>query len=290
MSLPAIALVLVAAVAHASWNLYSKQAASTGAGYFIWLLSAGSTACYTPVIALAVLLSHPRLTAMNWLFLLGTGLIQCLYFVFLQVGYSLGDLSVVYPVGRGTGALLAALGGIVVLGERPSALTAAGIAAIVAGVIVIGLPAGVLADRTGPALGAVAFALATGVFIASYTVWDKYAVTNLHTPAILQGFACFPVIAVAFTPYVLRDRGQLAQVWRAFRPQVIGAALLAPLGYILVLTALSFTAVSAIAPAREVSVLFGVLLGRRMLGEGHLIRRLAAAAAIVAGIIVIAIG
>jgi drug/metabolite transporter (DMT)-like permease len=71
---------------------------------------------------------------------------------------------------------------------------------------------------------------------------------------------------------------------------VLGAAVLSPLAYILVLVALSFTAVSTIAPAREVSVLFGVLLGRRLLGEGNLARRLAAAAAIVAGIIAVAVG
>ena len=128
------------------------------------------------------------------------------------------------------------------------------------------------------------------MFIACYTIWDKYAVANLHTEPVLQGYAGFPVMALVFTPFVLRDTPRLVQVWTSFRPQVIGAALLSPLAYILVLIALSFTAVSAIAPAREVSVLFGVLLGRRMLGEENIGRRLAAAAAIVAGIIAVAVG
>jgi uncharacterized membrane protein len=93
-----------------------------------------------------------------------------------------------------------------------------------------------------------------------------------------------------FTPFVLRDRATLAKVWHSFRPQVLGAAVLSPVAYMLVLLALTFTAVSAVAPAREVSVLFGVLLGGGLLGEGSLTRRLVAAAAIVAGIIAIAIG
>ena len=97
-------------------------------------------------------------------------------------------------------------------------------------------------------------------------------------------------MALAFWPFVAGDRTRLGQVWHDFRPQILGAGALAPLAYILVLAALSFTAVSAVAPAREVSVLFGVLLGRRLLGEGGLARRLAGAAAIVAGIIAIAIG
>lgn len=141
-----------------------------------------------------------------------------------------------------------------------------------------------------PRAGTVAYALATGVFIASYTIWDKYAVGTLRTPPLLQGYAGFPVIALAFAPFALRDRDRLAAVWRTYRPQVLGAALLAPLAYLLVLIALSFTAVSVIAPAREISVLFGILLGRRLLGEANLARRLAAGAAIVTGIIVIAIG
>ncbi len=113
---------------------------------------------------------------------------------------------------------------------------------------------------------------------------------TLHTPPLLQGYAAFPFMALAFWPFVARDQARLGEVAREFRPQILGAAVLAPLAYILVLAALSFTAVSAIAPAREVSVLFGVLLGRRLLGEGGLARRLAGAAAIVAGIIAIAIG
>ncbi len=320
MSPTAIALVLAAAIAHASWNLFGKQAAATGAAFFIWLVAACVTVGYLPVVAVTVLVTHPHLTSLSWLFLVGTGILHSGYFLFLQLGYRLGDLSLAYPIGRGTGAMLAALAGIVLLGERPSPVAAAGILAIVAGVVVIGLPgrpAGRRAPRAAglpartaslPARaplqtetadrqdgqrarpGPVAFALTTGVFIACYTIWDKYAVSSLHTQPILQGYAGFPVMAAVFTPVVLRDRQRLAQVWRSFRPQVLGAALLSPLAYILVLIALSFTAVSAVAPAREISVLFGVLLGRRLLGEGALARRLAAAAAIVAGIIAVAVG
>jgi drug/metabolite transporter (DMT)-like permease len=311
----AIALVLAAAIAHASWNLFGKQAAATGAAFFIWLLAVCVTAIYLPVAVVTVIVTHPHLTGLNWLFLAGTGLLHSGYFLFLQLGYRLGDLSVAYPMGRGSGAGLAALAGIVLLGERPGPVTVAGILAIVAGVVLIGLPArrpgagqgghpapvrtaegprttATVPTAEGPRTTAtvVGFALATGVFIACYTIWDKYAVSNLHTQPILQGYAGFPVMALVFAPFALRDRHRLAQVWRSFRPQVLGAAVLSPLAYILVLVALSFTAVSVVAPAREVSVLFGVLLGGRLLGEGSLARRLAAAAAILAGIIAVAIG
>jgi drug/metabolite transporter (DMT)-like permease len=307
----AIALVLVAALAHASWNLFSKQAATTGAVFFIWLVAAWATALYAPVVLISVLVSRAHLSGASWLFMAGTGVLQTAYFLFLQSGYRLGDLSLVYPIGRGSGALLAALAGILLLAERPGPVGIAGIACIVAGIALIGLPdrsyrpgqtAGMTAvtdagnpavtpaARPASALKAAAFAVATGVFIASYTLWDKHAVSVLNTPPLLQGYAAFPVMLAAFAPLVLRDRQRMAGVWRSFRPQVLGAAVLAPLAYILVLVALSFSAVSAVAPAREVSVLFGVLLGRKMLGEGGLPRRLAAAAAIVAGIVAVAVG
>ena len=111
-----------------------------------------------------------------------------------------------------------------------------------------------------------------------------------------QGAADSPGLRLAagdgavLAPSALRHRRRTTRVWRGYRRQVAGAAVLSPLAYILVLIAMSFTAVSAVAPAREVSVLAGVLLGRRLLGEGTLARRLIAAAAIAAGIICIAVG
>jgi drug/metabolite transporter (DMT)-like permease len=287
----ALSLILIAAIAHASWNLSSKQAAVGGAVFFIWLLAAAASVLYAPAVAVTVAVGHPRLAGLNWVFLAGTGVLQAGYFLFLQFGYRQGDLSLVYPIGRGTGALLAALAGILILGERPGAIALAGIGAIVAGIIAIGIPARASTAAAGPSAGkAVALALCTGAFIAGYTIWDKYAVATLRTPPLLQGYAAFPVMVAAFAPLVLRDTGRLRQVWRDYRRQVLTAAVLAPLAYVLVLIALSFSPVSAIAPAREVSILFGVLLGRRLLGEGGMARKLTAAAAIVAGIVAVAIG
>ncbi|MGH3274753.1 MAG: SMR family transporter [Streptosporangiaceae bacterium] len=294
MSGTALGLIFVAALGHATWNLFSKQAAAgAGATLFIWLVAGTATVLYLPVVAATVLAGHSHLTAANWGFVAGTGILHSAYFLFLQRAYRAGDLSLVYPVGRGTGALLAALAGIALLGERPAALSIAGILLIVSGIVVIGIPprrttpAKVSAPGWRPALG---LALGTGAFIASYTLWDKYAVSTLRTPAILQGYAAYPVMLIAFAPYVLRHRDAVVAAGRSFWRQALGAGVLSPLSYMLVLAALSFTAVSAVAPAREVSVLFGVILGRRLLGEGGLPRKLAAAAAIVAGIIALAIG
>lgn len=287
MNATAIALVLTAAFAHATWNLFSKQASAHGAEFFLWIVALCATGFYAPAAAATVLVTHPHLTTLNWVFLIGTGLLHTGYFFFLQRGYAHGDLSLAYPLGRGTGALLAASGGLVLLGERPGFLAAAGIAAVIAGVVVIGLPR---RDQRQANSTAVAFASLTGLFIACYTLWDTFAVARLHTPPLLQALAGFPVMAVAFAPLALRAPDRLARLWRTYRWQAVGAGVLSPLAYILVLIALSFAPVSAVAPTREVSVLIGVVLGKRMLGEEGLARRLAAGVAIVAGIIMIALG
>jgi drug/metabolite transporter (DMT)-like permease len=291
VSATAITLILIAAVAHASWNLFSKQAAQTGAISFIWLAATAATLLYIPVIAIAWAGGWLHLTALGWVFMAGTGVLESAYFVFLQSGYRLGDLSLVYPVGRGTGALLAAVAGIAFLGERPGPVAIGGIIAIVAGIAIIGAPTRASAGPPAPAVGpAIGFAVATGVFIASYTLWDRYAVATLGTSALLQGYATFPFMAVVFARPACRAKDRTALVWHRYRAQVAGAAVLMPLAYILVLAALAFTAVSVVAPAREVSVLFGVLMGGRLLGEGSVGRRLTAAVAIAGGIIAIAVG
>jgi uncharacterized membrane protein len=303
-------------------------------------MSAAAAVLYAPAVVVSVIVSPPHLTMRSWVFMAGTAVLQTGYFLFLQRGYRVGDLSLVYPVGRGTGALLAALAGIVILGERPGPAGLAGIVLLVAGVIVLGLPsrgrraaaaapaasapAPTSARATGarfasapapgtrvasapapgagaasaPAPGAAAvyapaavlYALATGAFIAAYTLWDKVAVTSVGNPPLLQDCASLVGMTVALAPFALADSRRTARMWRTYRPQILGAAALSPLAYILVLVALSFTSVAAVAPAREVSVLFGVILGGRLLGEGGLARRLTGAAAIVAGIIAVAIG
>src|SRR5262249_12538282 len=197
-----------------------------------------------------------------------------------------GDLSAVYPIGRGSGALLAALGGIAILGERPGPAELAGIGLLVAGVIVVGMP-----TRTGqsPTLAAIMFALATRICIAAYTLWDKVAVTTVGNPPLLQGYAALAGMVPMLAPFALADAERTRLVWRRYRRQVLGAALLSPLAYILVLVALTFTSVAAEAPLVVATALWGRVRGLGSRGEGGRARRLTGAAAIVAGIIAVTV-
>lgn len=286
MSVTALALIAVAAAMHASWNLFSKQAAEAGTIAFVWLMFAVSTLIYAPVLAVYLAVTHPHLRALTGVFLAGTALLHVGYGLLLQRGYSAGDLSLVYPLARGSGLLLSSFAAIPLYAEHPGPAGTAGILLIAGGVIALSLP-----DGGGvPKSAALAFGLLTGLFIAGYTLWDKYAVATLRIPPLLEEVAAGAGVTLLLAPVAARSAGRVARLWRDYRTQVLGAAILSPLAYLLVLTALVFSPVSSIAPAREISVLLGVLLGRRLLGEGSTGRRLAAAAAIAAGVTAIVVG
>ncbi len=119
MTLFALVLVLVAAVFHATWNLLAKRVGDGGA-VFVWLFGLCSLVLYAPLAVVVVLVSAPHLGPVEYLFMFGSGVLHLGYFVLLQRGYAVGDLSLVYPLARGTGPLLATAAAIVLFGERPS--------------------------------------------------------------------------------------------------------------------------------------------------------------------------
>src|SRR5215216_7723964 len=286
MTVFALMLVLAAAVLHATWNLLAKRVGDGGA-VFVWLFGCCSVLIYAPLAVVVVLVSAPHLGPMQFLFMFGSGILHLGYFVFLQRGYAVGDLSLVYPLARGTGPLLATAAAIVLFGEGPSLPAIFGIALITAGVFVLTSEGGSL--RSGLGTG-VFYGLMTGVFIAAYTIWDKQAVSALLIPPLLQSWATTIVTTLLLTPVAMSNRKKIVSLWSDFKPEVIGVGILSPLSYILVLTALVFTPVSYVAPAREISILIGAAMGARLLAEGDVRRRLAAASVMVLGIVALALG
>jgi drug/metabolite transporter (DMT)-like permease len=139
-------------------------------------------------------------------------------------------------------------------------------------------------------LHAVGFALLTGCMIASYTLVDKLAVSAWLIPPLVQDWATNVGRVVLMAPLALKARADLAPTWRRAKKEILGVAVLCPLSYLLVLTAMVFTPVSYVAPAREVSILIAALMGTQLLAEGDARRRLAAGAAMVVGVICLAVG
>jgi len=283
VNLATLALVLASAVIHATWNLWVKQVRPAArSGPLMWLLVTISAVVYAPLaLALAARAGwRPDGTALA--LIVGSGLIHVVYFLLLLRGYRLADLSLVYPVARGTGPLLASLAAIVVFAERPAALAFAGLALIVTGIVVLTWrPDAAAHAKVAPGLR---YGVATGALIAVYTLWDGWAVKRAGVPPLLFYWAGELVRVAAFTPSAIADRPGVADLWRTQRPKVVGIALLSPLSYVLILLAMRGGAISRIAPAREVAILLGAYLGGRVLGEGDRRRRLGAAAAFALGV------
>jgi drug/metabolite transporter (DMT)-like permease len=286
MSALALALVLSAAVAHATWNMLAKR--SGGSVAFVWLFSVVATVAFAVPAAIAVAVERPHLGGAQILFMVGSGVLHIAYFLLLQTGYRAGDLSLVYPSARGTGVLLATFGGILIFGEHPTAVAIAGAVTVALGVFAVGgLPGRAHLVRARVALS---YALATGVLIATYTLWDKHAVDALDVPPLFYFWGFNLVLMLGLAPLALRARPTIREQWRASRREAIGVGVLSPASYVLVLSALAFTPVSYVAPARELSIVFGSAMGTFLLKEGNARARLLASATIAAGVVMLAVG
>jgi len=283
----ALILILVAAFIHASWNYLLKR--SGGGIAFVWLFASLSALFYAPLAIAVVWWTQPPLGWLSYSLMLASAVIHTAYYLLLDRGYrSGGDLSLVYPLARGSGPLITVIVAVLLLGERPSVVALTGAALIAGGVVL--LTGNLVRLRDRGSLLAVMYALLTGCMIASYTVVDKLAVAAFVVPPILQDWAANCGRVMLMSPLALRVRHEIAPTWRRARTEIIAVALLCPLSYILVLTAMVFTPVSYVAPAREVSILIAALMGAQLLREGEIGRRLGAAAAMVAGIVCLAIG
>jgi drug/metabolite transporter (DMT)-like permease len=289
MSPTAIVLVVVAAFAHAGWNLAAKRA-GTGGSVFVWLYAVLSVALLVPITLVSVLVSGER-PAWSWvLALLVSGLLHVSYFVLLQRGYAQGDMSVVYPLARGTGPLLTVLFAVLVLRERPGVVALVGAFAVVAGVFVIGGAAGAGTGTAQARRLGLLYGVVTGITIAGYTLWDARAVTTLGVPPLVQLTGGVVVEAIALTPVALAKRSQISGLWRDHRNEALVVAVLSPLAYVLVLYALRIAPVALVAPARELSIVIGGIIAWRVLGEPNPARRLTGAAIVLAGVFALALG
>lgn len=282
----AVALVLASAVFHATWNLLAKRAG--GGAAFLWLSDTMSVVLLAPLVVALFVIERPALGWVELIFIAGSAALHLVYFLLLLRGYRLGDLSVVYPLARGTGPALSTLAAIIFLGERPTPLAIIGAALVVIGVFVVTGGHRVFAGANA-SKGAV-YGLLTGVFIAAYTLWDKQAVSAAMIPPVLLYYGATLGRILMLAPVVVNRWDEVTTHWRSHRLEALGVGVLGPASYILVLTALVFTPVSYVAPAREISILIGVALGARLLAEGDSVRRLAAACTMVLGVVALSVG
>jgi drug/metabolite transporter (DMT)-like permease len=288
MSLLALSLVLIAAFTHATWNYAAKR--SGGGLPFVWVSSAIALGLYVVVGTAYWLWRQPVLPAGVWWIVAGSGLLKTAYSLLLQRAYRHGEFSLVYPLTRGTAPLLATIAAIALFGERPTPLALAGSGIIIACIFYLtGGPALLHVDRAHLRKG-IWHGLACGTCVAVYTVWDQRAVSHLHLPPVLYDGGTQLVLFTVLSPFAWARRDEVASAWRDHRGKAAVVGLLSPVAYVLILTAMSFTPVSYIAPAREISIVIGAFFGARLLKETEGPRRLVAAGGMVVGIIALALG
>ncbi len=293
MPIEALGLVLFAAVVHASWNIIAKRAGgdwrfavlSNLLGSIVWL-PVGLWFGWSEVL---------QWGAMQWLAISGSAFVHVLYFNALLTGYRVADLTVVYPLARGSAPLLTALVAVLVLGEQLSWVAGLGVLAVCGGVFLIaGGPSlwrlgGDAAARVR-VLAGVRWGLATGLLIATYSVIDGYSVKVLLIGPVIFDYGCNLLRVPMQLPWVLRDLPRFRTVCHAQWRPALAVAVLGPMAYVAVLYALTIAPLSHVAPAREASMLFAALLGGRLLGESNRGARLLGAACIAGGVIALAVG
>ena len=293
MPLTALALVVLAGFIHACWNIAAKKAG--GDVRFAAFTSVVMMLFWAPLGLWLGWQQVPHWGMREWTLVLTSAVLHVVYFIVLLRGYRKADLTVVYPLARGSGPLLSSLVAITLLGEAITAAGLAGIAAVVGGVFLI---------AGGPALWRTAhgsvhrervrigvlYGAMTGVFIAGYTVVDGYAVKfALMSPILIDYFGNL-IRLLLIGPTLLRDRPAVAALWRTQWKYACIVGIISPVSYVLVLYAMQVAPLSHVAPAREVSMLFAALMGGHLLGEKDRGLRVMGAVLIAAGVMALGWG
>ncbi|HRE02488.1 MAG TPA: EamA family transporter [Ilumatobacteraceae bacterium] len=267
----ATALALSSAVLHAGWNLFAKRSSDPFLALWSQFLIAG-------VIGVVVLLVGGGVPTGVWVWAAISATAHIPYVVALGWAYHHGDFSLAYPIARGGGALFAAIGGIAILGDDLRAMSLVAIGVVAFGMWML---------AWGAAPGHVLAALTVAVSIGVYTVSDSHAVREHDAPLyVFAGIAAVGVAASVTALAMGRGRDLIAMA----RPQWGRASLAAVMtisAYGLVLVAVRHAPVGYVAALRESSVLIAVFVGHRLLRESSGHRRLAAAALILAGLVLL---
>jgi len=286
-----IGLVAISAVLHVAWNVRLKTAGDPLRAATVGMLAASVGIIPAGIVAWWWSGAQP-LPAEGVALGIVSGVIEAAYFVLLSAAYRRGDLSVVYPIARGSAPLLAVAIGLVVLGERLGVTGWLGVALSIAGFLVLQQPWRALRGH-GTHDPSIAFALATGVTIATYTAIDRVG-TRLIEPLTYAAILWLTAsLALVVWIRLVAGGGILTDGRDENRRSAVGGWL--TLGaYLLILTALSVAPLSGVAPLRESAAVFAAAWGSVRLGEAatrvETVRRVGASVLIVGGAILLAVG
>jgi drug/metabolite transporter (DMT)-like permease len=286
MSLVALLLIFIASFTHAFWNFLAKK--SNGGIAFIWLTYCASSIIFLPVMLVQYFNSPFTFSLTVAVVALISALLRLGYFLLLQTGYQKADLSVVYPLARGSAPLFSTFGAIIILAERPTLNSFIGLFLIITGVMII-TNLKFHSHDSKITLGVV-FGISTGFVIGLYTLWDKEAIAHFKLSPLLITYASHIVGAAILAPLVFIKKQSISHEIKLQKWRILGIAILSPVSYLLVLEAMKTTPIIYIGPARELSIVFGVFIGNKLMAEKDTRRRLVASFIILAGIVFLSIG
>lgn len=276
MSPAIVALVLCAAVMHASWNALLKSGGDRLRAITLMSLASG-------VAALPALFVLPVPAAAAWPALLFSAAVHVAYNLFLVLAYRHGDLGQVYPIARGSSPLLITLAAALLAGETPGVAAFLGIVLVSAGIASLSRGWSAGASRRG-----LLAALATGVLIAAYSVADGIGGRLSGAPhAYAAWLFVIDTVPMPFIFWAVRGwRAPLVDrspaTWRA-----AGGGCVSLVAYALVIYAASVAPMGAVSALRETSVVFAALIGRMFLGERLSAARLASCGAVALGAVLL---
>lgn len=276
----AFLLVLCSGFLHSVWNLYTKK--SINKNVFLW---------FCQLVAILILMpwaimewGSTQLNNTGWWIILVSAVLHGLYTILLAATYSIGDLSQVYPIMRGTSPLLVPLIGVTLLGEKLTSMGWIGVVFIVIGIALLSNVK--FKKNEALSLKAPLLALAVGICIASYIVVDKIALNYVSAVVLNEITTIGNLLALSWAAF--RSRGiqkELSKNWR----MVLLCGFIAPGGYLLFLFALSLGPVAQLAPMREIGTVFGTLMGILILREKQGARRILSSLLITSGVIILGV-
>jgi len=290
MSLLPLSLVVLAAIIHATWNLLSKRAASAGAA-FVFVYNLVACLVYLPWVAWVLVHSAHTWSLPVVGCLVLSAVIHLAYSLCLQRGYQVADLSVVYPIARGTGPMLSSIGAFILLREMPSTHGILGLLAVVAGIGFITTQGDLSAFRRPRGQEGARWGVATGSLIASYTVVDGYGVKMLGIHPVVLDWLSNLLRFFMLAPIVLAKPARAREAMKGRWLLAAGVGALSPLSYILVLSAIEMGApLSLVAPAREMSMMVGAIFGMLILREPVNAWRVAGCFILIVGVVLLGAG
>lgn len=281
-----IALCLLSAVTVAATNLFVKKGGDVlSTRMIVSVVMAVSVLPFAPFV--------PLPTPQVWAALGMSVLVHWFYQFAMVRALHRGDLSLVFPVMRGMAPLLTAITAAIFLHESPNLIGWTGLVIATTALIVFALPEDDGKAHKALKRSALIWAAITALGIAGYSVADANGTRLSELAGSVATFIVWLFLLdwIGITTAMFFSRR--GRIWADTKPQIHDgtiAGLLGSISYGAALWAFTMTDVANVTAIRETSVVFGAVFGAVFLKESFGKRRIAAAAILATGLLMLEFG